>query len=187
MRIRQTMMSTNSADLAATAGHTRRTWLRHGADGRRLAQAACIVGLLFAAVSVYWGLGGTWLLNTLDRRIEAQALSGNTGIYVAVWTAVVLKTTAALLPLLALRSLRRPAWNRTASVLAWLAACFLILYGVVQTTLGLLAIHGSTDVDGRVAWSAYLWDPWFLIWGVLAAAALLRSRSHRRGEFGAGL
>jgi len=27
-----------------------------------------------------------------------------------------------------------------------------------------------------LAWHAYLWDPWFLVWGVLVTAALLRSR-----------
>jgi hypothetical protein len=27
-----------------------------------------------------------------------------------------------------------------------------------------------------LAWRAYLWDPWFLVWGLLVTAALLRSR-----------
>jgi hypothetical protein len=32
---------------------------------RRLGQAACAVGLAYAAVSVYWAAGGTWLLSTV--------------------------------------------------------------------------------------------------------------------------
>lgn len=99
-------------------------------------------------------------------------------IYVAVWAAVVLKIMAAVLPLLALRPLRKSAWNRTVWALAWSAAAILISYGLAQTILAQLAIHGSAGADDRV-WSAYLWDPWFLIFGLLVAAALVRG-GHRR-------
>ena len=33
--------------------------------GLGAARAAFAVGLLYTAVSVYWGLGGSWLLNTV--------------------------------------------------------------------------------------------------------------------------
>lgn len=33
---------------------------------------ALVVGLLYAAISVYWGLGGTWLLNTIGGALEKQ-------------------------------------------------------------------------------------------------------------------
>jgi len=51
----------------------------------------------------------------------------------------------------------------------------------VLTTTGLLVqadvIHSSRKADQRaLTWHAYLWDPWFLVWGVLITAALLRSR-----------
>jgi len=69
--------------------------------------------------------------------------------------------------------------------LAWLEAGILTLYGLVLTTAGLLVqadlLHASADADHRaLAWHAYLWDPWFLIWGLLVAVALLRSRHLRR-------
>jgi hypothetical protein len=160
------------------AGGLHRASLRRDPKGLGFAQAACVVGLLFAVVSAYWGLGGTWLLDTLPRALEEGALAGNTDIYVAVWAAVVLKIMAAVLPLLALRPLRHPAWNRNVWVLAWTAAAILILYGLAQTVLGQLAIHGSGSADDRV-WSAYLWDPWFVIFGVLIAAALVRGRRRR--------
>src|SRR5260370_29850768 len=66
---------------------------RPAAKGVRLAQAACGAGLAYAAVSVYWALGGTWLLDTVGGTLEQ-----------------------------------------------------------------------------------HLWDPWFLLWGALVAAALARSR-----------
>jgi hypothetical protein len=69
-------------------------------------------------------------------------------------------------------------------VLAWAEAAILIVYGLVQTTAGLLiqadVIHASATADQRaLAWHTYLWDPWFLIWGLLVAAALLLRRHPR--------
>ena len=92
---------------------------------------------------------------------------------------------ATALPLIALRGLSKPARDRTVWVLAWAEAAILIVYGLVQTAAGLLVqadvIHMSATADHRaLAWHAYLWDPWFLIWGLLVAAALLRVR-YRRG------
>jgi hypothetical protein len=45
-------------------------------------------------------------------------------------------------------------------------------------------IRADTDADTKaLRWHAYLWDPWFLGWGVLVALALLASRpSHRRSD-----
>jgi hypothetical protein len=38
------------------------------------AWAACVVGLAYVGVSMYWGLGGTWLLTTVG---GALALGGS--------------------------------------------------------------------------------------------------------------
>lgn len=152
--------------------------------GLRLAQAALVVGLLFAAVSVYWGLGGTWLADTVGGPIAKAALAGNTGVTLAIWAAVALKLVDAVLPLLAVRRLSSGVWNRNLWVLAWIEAAILTLYGLVLTVSGLLlqagVIHASATADHRaLAWHAYLWDPWFLIWGLLVGAALLRDRQRR--------
>lgn len=91
---------------------------------------------------------------------------------------------AAGLPLVALRRLNSPACNRAIWVLASIEAATLIIYGLVLTVAGLLVqagvIHTSATADHRaLAWHAYLWDPWFLIWGLLVAGALLRGRYRR--------
>jgi hypothetical protein len=44
-----------------------------------------IVALLHAAVSVYRGLGGTWLLDTVGGSLEEQERAGNSGVMLAVW------------------------------------------------------------------------------------------------------
>ena len=43
------------------------------ATGLRAARAAFAVGLLYAAISVYWGAGGTWLLDTVGSGLAPAA------------------------------------------------------------------------------------------------------------------
>jgi hypothetical protein len=152
----------------------------------RAAQAACVVGLPYVAVSVYWGLGGSWLLDTVGGTLEEQGRAGSAGVVFAVWAAAGLKAIAAILPLLALGVLApsRPSWRRLLRVLAWVEAVILTLYGLVLTTAGLLVQSGvispAANADHRaLAWHAYLWDPWFLLWGLLVTTAMLRTPQRR--------
>jgi hypothetical protein len=55
----------------------------------------------------------------------------------------------------------------------------------VLTAIGLVIqldlVHPSPTADHTaLRWHAYLWDPWFLVWGLLLATALARSRSQPR-------
>ena len=156
------------------------------AKGLRLAQAACGAGLAYAAVSVYWALGGTWLLDTVGGTLEQQGRAGNPGIILAVCAAAGLKVIGAIVPLAAVgvASVQATIAGRRRArvrVLAWLEAAILTIYGLVLTVAGLLvqsgAIAPAASADRRaLAWHTYLWDPWFLLWGALVAAALARSR-----------
>jgi len=147
--------------------------------------AALVLGLLYGVVSAYWGLGGVWLLDTVGGSLEQQARAGTAIVKAAAWFAVVLKLVAAVLPLLVLRRLGSTGWwDRALWVLAWTEAAILNIYGLVLTATGLLVQAGvirvSPTADHRaLAWHAYLWDPWFLIWGLLVTTALLRSRPRR--------
>ncbi|MGI8711794.1 MAG: DUF3995 domain-containing protein [Solirubrobacteraceae bacterium] len=151
----------------------------------RFARAALLVGGLYTAVSVYWGLGGTALLDTVGGSLARLGRAGDTGVILAVWGAAALKAAAAVLPLVAVHASSRgaatPSPRRVAVALAWIAAAILTVYGLVLTAVGLLvqagAIRASRAADHRaLAWHAYLWDPWFLIWGLLAVAALVWAR-----------
>jgi hypothetical protein len=163
-------------------------WLAPTRTGSEAAKAAFVLGLLYAAVSVYWGLGGTWLLATVGGALQRQGRAGTATLVLAVWAAVILKMVAAVLPLLALRRVAHPGWNRAVSRLAWIEAVILTVYGLVLTVVDMLVragiIHPSANADHRASvWHAYLWDPWFLLWGLLVVAALLRGRHpHSQAE-----
>ncbi len=62
---------------------------------------ALLVGLGYAGISMYWGLGGTWLLDTVGGPLAAGGSAGSAGIMAAVWVAAGLKVMAAVLPVLA--------------------------------------------------------------------------------------
>jgi Protein of unknown function (DUF3995) len=163
--------------------------------GQWPAWAALVVGLAYAGISGYWALGGTWLLDTVGRSLASGGPGGAAAA--AAWAAAGLKVIAAVLPLLAAsralaappaprrRPLRILAWAKAViPTLAWAEAVVLTLYGLVWTVAGLLVqsglVHADAGADHRaLAWHAYLWDPWFLLWGILVTAALVRSRPGR--------
>jgi len=148
-----------------------------GHTALKAAYATLVVGVLYALVSAYWAMGGTALLNTVGGAFQAQGNTDNPSVVLAVWAAVILKVIAAALPLVAVRTRTRPRWGPTVRLMAWIEAGILTIYGLVLTAVGLLvqagAIHVSATADHRaLAWHAYLWDPWFLVWGLLVTYGL---------------
>jgi len=85
-------------------------------SGLRLALAGMLLGLLYAALSVYWGLGTT-LLDTVGGSLERGGRAGDLVVVLALWAAVVLKVIAAVLPLLAIYCLGGMRWQRLVVVL----------------------------------------------------------------------
>jgi len=67
--------------------------------GAALALTAGMVGTGYAAISIYWGVGGTALLNTIGGSLERGGRAGDVGVVLLLWAAVVLKLIAAVLPL----------------------------------------------------------------------------------------
>jgi len=152
--------------------------------GLAAAQLACGVGLLFAAVSLYWGLGGTWLLGTAGGALAQRVGASGPGLAFVAVGAAGAKTVGAVLPLTTFRALGRPGLRGVLRALSWVEAGVLTTYGLVWTSVGLLVQAGvlhSTDADPRaLAWHTYLWDPWFLVWGLLLTTALVLRRRHER-------
>ncbi len=159
--------------------------------GQAAARAALVVGLAYAAISVYWAIGGTWLLNTVGISLSRPGQSGHAVALLAVWGAAVLKVIAAILPALAVRlSTKRPddtryGLKKPVRVLSWIEAMILTVYGLILTAAGLLIQAGMVKTTANadhlaLKWHAYLWDPWFLVWGILVIIALRQSRPARQ-------
>jgi hypothetical protein len=146
--------------------------VRHAA-----AWGALGVGLAYAAVSAYWAVGGTALLGTLGGVFERWGQSRSAAVAAALWAVVAAKVVAAALPGLAVRGTGPASVRRPVRVLAWTGGLILTAYGTVLTVTGLAVqsglIHAGAGADHRaLRWHAYLWDPWFLLWGVLTIIAL---------------
>lgn len=161
--------------------------------GRWAARAALATALAYAAISASWAFGGTWLLATVGASLATNHQSVT--LTLAVWAAVLLKVVGALVPALACLPAGRSTGRRGLRVCAWAEGAVITLYGFVLTSVELTAevgmIHPGKITDRRaLAWHAYLWDPWFLIWGLLVIVALLLTRSAvgpRKGQALGGL
>ncbi|MGH9129286.1 MAG: DUF3995 domain-containing protein [Acidimicrobiales bacterium] len=135
------------------------------------------MGLAYAGVSAYWAAGGTALLSTVGGAFERLGRSGGAAVTALAWLVLIVKLCAVALPL---GALARPG-HRALVLLSWLEGIILSGYGLVLTAVGLLVEGGvvepSPGADVRaLAWHAYLWDPWFLVWGILVLAALWLAR-----------
>jgi hypothetical protein len=157
-------------NLSATARHTRRS------VGIWAAYAACAWGLAFAAISFYWGIGGTLGLDTLGGSLESLARAHDRTLLIAVWVTGFLKILGSLLALALAGTLAARLPRRPVTVLGWFAAASLILYGGIlvapEALVTVGAIKPTPPIDWKpLHWHLYVWDMSFLVWGVLFGGA----------------
>jgi hypothetical protein len=128
-------------------------------------------------------------LDTVGGAFQRAGRTGSVGLVAVVWLTVLLKLLAAILGLVIV--LGRPplaaAQRRLVRRMAWAAAVILIVYGGVLSITGWLVQLGivspAANADHRaLRWHAFLWDPWFLAWGLLLAIGLARSADRRRAS-----
>ena len=146
-----------------------------------LARSASALMLVSAPISAYWAAGGTGLLDTVGGSIARWGRDGGAGATLALAAIVALKLLAAWLPM---RAVRAPC-PRAVRRLAWLQAAILTVYGGVLTGTGLAVQARLVNAGAHANWKAldwhvYLWDPWFLIVGLLVFAALRHTRASGR-------
>lgn len=149
----------------------------------RLLAGACLVGLVHAAFSLYWALGGRWLIDTVGvwAADAAERHPFATGLTLLV--VVCAKATFALAPVLVATGRIGRGWRehrgllRAGWVISAAGATLLMVYGGLYTAVGWLVLSGVVTADGGYDRSAMLghaalWDPLFLAWGALLAAGL---------------
>jgi hypothetical protein len=143
--------------------------------------AAAGVAFAFAAVSFYWGAGGMAGVSTLGGRFEQLARARDPMIVTMVWVTGFLKVAGGLLALALVQPWGRRLPLRWLRLTAWSGAVLLTVYGVLQVISVALVAFGavtpSQPVNSTVMWwRLLLWEPWFLIWGVLLGFTAWRSR-----------
>jgi hypothetical protein len=144
------------------------SWAR---SGRSAALAAAALAFASAAVSLYWTLGGTGLLDTVGGEIERLSRERSAAAIAVVGATAVAKLLAGALALALLRSDRRPLFRAAIG-----GGALLALYGGVLVVAGALVLAGAIDSSEPVdeyalRWHVFLWDMWFLVWGAALALA----------------
>jgi hypothetical protein len=158
------------ANLSATARRAQRS------AGVWAGYVAFAWGLAFAAISFYWGTGGTQGLNTLGGSLERLARAHDRTILIAVWVTGFLKILGSLLALALAGTWAARLPRRPVTVLGWVAATSLTLYGgtlvVAEALVAIGAIMPTQPVDWKpLLWHLYVWDMSFLVWGILFGVA----------------
>ena len=147
--------------------------------GRWTGYAACACAFLHAAVSFYWGTGGELGLETVGSGAVELASAGNPWIYVALWGVGLVKVCGGFLALALVQPWGSRHFRRWMLLLAgWGGAALLVLYGGVQILVQVLVLTDAIPAPRAMDWPGfyghlYLWDPWFVLWGLLLGAAAL--------------
>jgi hypothetical protein len=144
--------------------------------------AAALAGLS-ALTTAYWTAGGSLLLGTVGGGLEELARSGGAAAVAVGVVVVLLKVVGCVLALALVRPSGRRLPPRLLEGTAMLAGGALAVYGGLLVLVGAIALTGAL---GEVAdpsalrWHVLLWDPWFLVWGVLLVVASVRRKQLRR-------
>ena len=137
----------------------------------RWAYAAALLALASAAISLYWAVGGTALLDTVGGEIEELARERTAGALALICATVLAKLLAATLALSLVRPWGERMTRRARVRLSVAGGGVLALYGGVLVAAGALVLLGAIDPSGDVderalRWHVFVWDLWFLVWGV---------------------
>jgi hypothetical protein len=149
---------------------------------RRWLSAAALAGGVHAAFSLYWALGGGWLLDTVGQWAVRLASESPARTATVLGLVALVKASGAVLPLAWAAGRLRPdvLWRR----LFLAGAVVLVCYGALNVTVSWAVLSGALPTSGGVdrraqLGHAALWDPLFLVWGL---CLLIGVRSHSRAS-----
>jgi hypothetical protein len=142
-------------------------------------------GGLHALASLYWALGGQWLLATVGQRAVDLSAEAPIRAGLALGTIALLKFLAAAVPIgVAYGRVPRARLWRTVS---WIGGLLLLAYGAVNTILSAAVLAGLIHPQGgydpaAMKGHAFLWAPLFCIWGTALLVSLWLSRGSPAGR-----
>lgn len=128
--------------------------------------------LVFAAISVYWLLGGTVGIPTLANAIQEAAAEDDRGFRITTWVTVGLKVLGGLLALATIQPWGRMIPRQLLLTLLMGAGVLLTLYGAAGFVEKALMVAGVIDTpdamgEGPARWYLAVWEPWWILGGVL--------------------
>jgi len=142
---------------------------------RGAAYGAAAAAFGYAAVSLYWAAGGTAGLSTVGGIAQTMARTGGGTAAAVIAAIVLLKTAGGLLALAMVMPWGQRLPHRALSIAGLAGSALLIVYGAVEVVGEALAETGAVTPSApdwtALRWHLALWDPWFLAWGLLLAAA----------------
>lgn len=169
---------------------TGRVWVSHYgvgvtqrssyAVGRFFLSAAGVAGGIHAGFSLYWAVGGSWLLDTVGEgavRLQRTHPWGAAGLLAVVGA---VKAAGAALPVL-VEGMPGGRLRRLIRFMSWIGGSFLIIYGSVFAVMSTAVLAGKITVpDGidrrGMLGHAMLWDPLFAVWGTTLVVGLWLTR-----------
>ena len=135
---------------------------------RLLVWVAGALGVVHAAASLYWALGGRWLLATVGRWAVDLSVQAPLTADLALGLVALVKLLAAAVPIgVAYGKVGRRRFWRAVS---WVGGLLLVVYGGINIVVsaavlgGLIRPAGGYDLEAMRG-HAYLWDPLFFLWG----------------------
>jgi hypothetical protein len=136
-------------------------------------------------MSLYWAAGGLVGGETLGVKIDRLAHERDASFVAGLWAAVALKAVAAALALALVQPWHRRLPRRLLLVLGGATGAGITLYAVanlVQHALMATEAISTPDALGTDAlpWHLALWDPFWLVGGLLFLFATRSLQSHRR-------
>lgn len=147
--------------------------------------AAAVLAFASAAVSLYWTLGGTVLLDTVGGAFEDLARERSPRSIVLGMLVVLVKVAGGLLALALVQPWGTHLGRRPLLVSAAVGSVVLVVYGGVLVLVGGLVlahlITPSAPVDEHaLRWHVFFWDLWFLVWGMALGLAAWQYHSNDR-------
>lgn len=161
--------------------------LRSISVSRALIWMAAVLGVVHAGFSLFWALGGTWLLGTVGQWAVQLLQDSPVAAGIGLGAVAVVKVLAALIPV-GVEYGRVPGrlfWRGV----SWVGGVGLVVYGGVSSGVSSAVLAGWIHSEGgynhdSMVGHAYLWDPVFFLWGCALVGSL--SLARKRSAFARG-
>ncbi len=171
--------------LETSQNSVEKTFISPWLSGQWAGYGASAWSFIFAALSIYWAAGGTGLSGTIGKDLESLALAGDPVFLAILWISGLAKIFIGILALALVQAWghRLPRWILLTG--GWATGLLITLYALANfVEHGLMQSGVMTVPEGlgviALRWHLLLWDPWWLVGGVLFTLASWQYSDRRK-------